>query len=283
LVMFFLLPATLSALALSVAAQDALTTANNAFQAFSIVPDVLPSFNARIQFTVTFTDPATNQTINVTPGQQLTVEQVKNEPVFGINSTLPQIAGLPYLIAMVDPDALTPENHNVSQIRHFVGAGFFSAGITNNQYTMTNNTPALSNYLSPSPPNGSEPHRYTLLLYLVTQNGSITPPADFNTTNVAEFNITHFIDELSTAGNQGNFTLVGGNFFLTGQPGAPATQFGNATVNGTAAGGNGTAGATGTAGGPAATTTGGAPRAVGFGAAATLAVTVIGSALLVSL
>lgn len=64
----------------------------------------------------------------------------------------------------MDPDAPTPQHPTSAQIRHFLGGNFrlqhsrfeskFGDGAV-----LVNNTPALSNYLQPSPPNTSDPHR----------------------------------------------------------------------------------------------------------------------------
>ena len=62
---------------------------------------------------------------------------------------------------MVDPDAPTPQNRSLGEIRHLVA----SLAVANGADVaagapLTNNTPAVSDYISPGPPPGSDPHRY---------------------------------------------------------------------------------------------------------------------------
>ena len=62
---------------------------------------------------------------------------------------------------MVDLDAPTPQNPNASQIRHFLGDNFTLEPPNRNGLSLlTNSTPALSDFLQPTPPAGSDPHRY---------------------------------------------------------------------------------------------------------------------------
>jgi hypothetical protein len=58
---------------------------------------------------------------------------------------------------MVDPDALTPQMPTIAQIRHFLGGDFHLDEQTGK---LTNSTPAISEYLQPTPPAGSDPHRF---------------------------------------------------------------------------------------------------------------------------
>jgi len=46
----------------------------------------------------------------------------------------------PFVIAMVDPDVPTPQNPNVSQIRHFLGGNFFMGEF--GEDALVNKTPA---------------------------------------------------------------------------------------------------------------------------------------------
>ena len=66
---------------------------------------------------------------------------------------------------MIDLDAPTPQMPNESEIRHFLGANFhlldFNAqGVG----LLSNTTPAISGFLQPTPPAGSDPHRSELEL-----------------------------------------------------------------------------------------------------------------------
>ena len=66
----------------------------------------------------------------------------------------------PFVVAMIDPDALTPQNPNISQIRHFLGGNFF----VDKQHNclLVNTTPAITEYYGPHVPRVvvSDPHRW---------------------------------------------------------------------------------------------------------------------------
>ena len=85
-------------------------------------------------------------------------------PTFGIR--IPgsrELARNPFVVAMVDLDALTPQDPNLAQIRHFLGGNFDgnlkSIDLQDATVPLTNTTPAISNFLNPTPPAGSDPHR----------------------------------------------------------------------------------------------------------------------------
>ena len=126
---------------------------------------------------------------------------------------------------LVDPDAPTPQNPTSSQIRHFLGGGFHLQTEGGFGAVLVNNTPALSEYRQPTPPNTSDPHRsvphvefrchylyivrhsYTWLLY--------RQPLDFPTTispNVTGFNISAFALQFGLGQPlAGNFMTVSTN------------------------------------------------------------------------
>jgi len=113
---------------------------------------------------------------------------------------------------MIDIDAPTPQNPNLSQIRHFIGANFHLE--EPNQFgvsLLANSTPALSDFFQPTPPAGSDPHRYVFLLF--------AQPSDFNeesgnfvnaSTPIIDFSISTFANEVGL-GNP-----LGGSFILVG-------------------------------------------------------------------
>ena len=59
---------------------------------------------------------------------------------------------------MVDLDAPTPQAPTLSQIRHFLGGNFHLVSGEDRQ-NLVNSTAALSEFLQPTPPAGSDPHR----------------------------------------------------------------------------------------------------------------------------
>ncbi|EIN14351.1 PEBP-like protein, partial [Punctularia strigosozonata HHB-11173 SS5] len=109
----------------------------------------------------------------------------------------------------VDPDAPTPQQPNISQIRHFVGGGFRLAGVPT-----FNTTPAISDFVQPSPPTNSDSHRYILLLW--------HQPADFPTSidpSIEDFNVTAFAEQVGLG------EPIAGNFFtVSTQPDAVITD-----------------------------------------------------------
>ncbi|KAF8989101.1 phosphatidylethanolamine-binding protein [Cyathus striatus] len=99
----------------------------------------------------------------------------------------------PFVIAAVDPDAPTPQNPTNAQIRHFLGGNFVPAqvGPLISTPLLKNSTPAVSDFKQPTPPAGSDPHRYVFLLF--------EQPRGFNaqtlvtpSTSIENFNISSF-------------------------------------------------------------------------------------------
>lgn len=62
-----------------------------------------------------------------------------------------------FIIVIVDPDAPTPQSPTAADFLHFVGGDFNPDPITG---LLSNSSPALLEYFSPTPPAGSDPHRY---------------------------------------------------------------------------------------------------------------------------
>ncbi|KAK7470423.1 hypothetical protein VKT23_001849 [Stygiomarasmius scandens] len=231
------LPLVTVLLAGTVAAQftQSLDNVTQAFTKANVVPDVLPSFSPRALLNVTFTD-ASMQSVNVTPGILLTMEQTAQEPQFFFlaNVTIPP--GITYVLSIVDPDAPTPQNTSISQFRHFLGGGFT---VDNTTGLLTNNTAALSDFMPPAPPTGSDPHRYVVLAYLQPDNFDSVASQFVNaSTDRQNFNITTF----AQATNLGE--PLAANFFFTG-PSDNSSSTGtssSASPSGTSPGGNGDTG-----------------------------------------
>lgn len=97
----------------------------------------------------------------ITPQLTIAVTEVAIPPSFGIPAAFPAArSGGKFVVAMVDLDAPTPQQPNVSQIRHFLGGDFTplrpnAAGVA----LLSNSSPALSEFQQPTPPAGSDPHR----------------------------------------------------------------------------------------------------------------------------
>ncbi|CDO76552.1 hypothetical protein BN946_scf184982.g11 [Trametes cinnabarina] len=183
-----------------------------AFQVAKIVPDVLPSFNPTAILNVVFFDNTTGTSVNVTPGANLTRELQQT-----------------FVLAMVDPDAPTPQNPTAAQIRHLLAPGIQANGSVASGAALVNNTPAISDFLRPTPPAGSDPHRYILLLFVQPVNFTTVAPQFVNSsTPVNNFNISLFAQEVGLG------SPVAGNFFLTG-PDANSTSSTNGTSSASSA------------------------------------------------
>jgi len=81
-------------------------------------------------------------------------------PQWALRSNTSDIGSGPFVVAAVDLDVPTPQAPTFSQYRHFLGGGFY-LGAEQGQDTraLVNNTPAISEFAQPDPPQGSDPHR----------------------------------------------------------------------------------------------------------------------------
>ncbi|KAF5347002.1 hypothetical protein D9756_011027 [Leucocoprinus leucothites] len=195
----------LSLIALAVTAQD--TNINRVTQAFdnaNIPEDISITFNPTALLEVTFPEAGANA-ITIHAGQQLPRDSTAGPPTFSVRGT--NRRG-PFVVAAVDPDAPTPQNPTSAEIRHFLGGNFFVSG---NSGLLRNSTAAVSEFLQPTPPAGSDAHRYVFLLF--------NQPDGFNdqtlvtpTTSISNFDIAAFADAVGL-GNPiaGTFMLVAPN------------------------------------------------------------------------
>ena len=69
---------------------------------------------------------------------------------------------------MVDPDAPTPQDPTLSPIRHLLAGGLTVNGSLTEGAVLINSTVALSDYIPPTPPPDSDPHRYVFFDVHVT-------------------------------------------------------------------------------------------------------------------
>ena len=135
-----------------------------------------------------------------------------------------------YLFALVDPDAESPLNPNISQYLHFLQPGLTftsSSSASAAAYPATLNSAPIVPYTQPAPPNFSTAHRYIGLLFSQPSNFSV--PANFQQYNASYrmfFNITTF------AAEAGLGAPVLANYFLVSNQ----TMTANATTNPTTTG-----------------------------------------------
>jgi len=171
--------------------------AKRAFVRAGIVPDVLSSFHPIMELDVTYSFNDTS--VEVTLGMPMPRDDTANRPAWTVPHVKHDFKDDTFVVAMVDPDAPTPQDPTEAQIRHFLGGGFTLQG-----NELVNNTPALSDYRQPTPPNTSDPHRYVFLLF--------AQPADFPTsidTPIQNFNISAFAEEFDMGPPlAGNFITV---------------------------------------------------------------------------
>jgi hypothetical protein len=146
-----------------------------------------------------------------------------NQPTFGLPEGASE--GATYLLAVVDPDAPTPQQPNRSQILHMLAPGVqFSSG----QATFPAD-PVVS-YNRPRPPPVSSAHRYVELLYNQPSNFSIPAAwSGYNATNRTLFDIDRF------AADSGLGSLVAVNYFLVSNQSSTNTTGPSGTGGGTGA------------------------------------------------
>ncbi|KAJ7726676.1 phosphatidylethanolamine-binding protein [Mycena maculata] len=116
-------------------------------------------------------------------GIHVEVNDTVRPPSFGV---LGDVGPGPFVVAMVDPDAPTSQNPTLSELRHFLGGNFY-----NHRDHLVNATPAVSEFVQPAPPAGSDAHRYIFLLF--KQLSAFAHQQLINaSTSVLSFNISQF-------------------------------------------------------------------------------------------
>ncbi|KAL0949313.1 hypothetical protein HGRIS_009389 [Hohenbuehelia grisea] len=211
---------------LVVAQSDSTANVTQAFSQAHIVPGVIPVFAPVATLGVVFSDNSTGQQLNVTPGVNLTEAQTAREPQFFLNSSNSTLLNQTFVLTIVDPDALTPQNPSLAQFRHFLSGGFRINGTTNGTL-LVNVTAALSDFIPPTPPAGSDPHRYIVLVFAQPPTFEDDSRAIVNSSTPRQnFNITAFAQTAQLG------SPIAGNFFFTG-PGDNST---GGSASGTAGG-----------------------------------------------
>ncbi|KAF8492196.1 phosphatidylethanolamine-binding protein [Russula emetica] len=193
-----------------------ITAIEAGFANASIVPDLLPSFNASAVMNVAF--PVAGL---ISPGQNLSTQQVATAPNVTItpaNSSVPATGN--YTLMMVDAGA-AGTNESSGQVLHWL-ANF--ATLQNDSSpcpslnVSTNGGLVVTNFVSPQPPAGTGLHRYVILLFL--QPPSFSPPANFSSPNIGidlKFNFTDYV-------SSSNFTQpIAGMFFERAVQQGPVT------------------------------------------------------------
>lgn len=192
-----------------VAAQDnSIAAVEAAFRNAKIPGDLHINFRPTELLEVTFPQ-ASGSSITLHAGVQLPRNATVGPPTFAVRGLTNAPRGQKFVVAAVDPDAPTPQTPTSAQIRHFLG-GDFTLGQSTGGGTreLVSNTPPVSGFLQPTPPAGSDAHRYVFLLFRQPagfDNQTTVTPA----TSIANFNISAFAQEVGL-GNPlaGSFMLV---------------------------------------------------------------------------
>ncbi|KAJ3537199.1 hypothetical protein NMY22_g5690 [Coprinellus aureogranulatus] len=215
---------------LSQSLPDLLGQVTTAFTDAKVVEDVVSTFNPSAYVNMMFTDPTTGHGLTPTAGQSLTMAQTSGDPQYSliaVNGTSDPRAFGPLVLVMVDPDAPTPQDRSNSQIIHFLGSNFTLGEGTGT--ALANGSVALLRYWMPRPQNGSDPHRYVLLVYpqpsdfdteVLTYFASVDWTRDPTLEDRSKFNVSHFAAQMNLG------EPLAGNFFKVG----PNVDLSNATT-----------------------------------------------------
>ncbi|KAJ7069659.1 PEBP-like protein [Mycena amicta] len=202
--MFLSRLAPILALALAAVAQDtSIAAVKKAFSDADIPTDIAITFKPHALLEVSLPQ-ATGPPITLHAGIQVPRNDTAGPPTFRV---VGDVGKGPWVVAAVDPDAPTPQAPTSAQIRHFLGGNFINQG-----GLLVNSTPAISEFRQPTPPAGSDAHRYIFLLF--RQSSDFATQTFVNAaTPVSLFNISLFAEEVNLG------SPVAGTFMLV----APAT------------------------------------------------------------
>ncbi|KAF7368692.1 hypothetical protein MVEN_00193700 [Mycena venus] len=175
--------ASLFSLALVAVAQDvSIRAVRKAFKAADIPTDLDIVFRPTALLEVSLPQ-AAGPPITLHAGIQVPRNDTAGPPVFHV---VGNVGRGPFVVATVDPDAPTPQAPTEAQIRHFLGGNFFNDG-----GHLVNSTPAISEFKQPTPPAGSDAHRYIFLLFdqspQFAQQTLVTPATSIENFNISQF------------------------------------------------------------------------------------------------
>ncbi|KAI0028947.1 phosphatidylethanolamine-binding protein, partial [Vararia minispora EC-137] len=142
-----------------------------AFMQSGLLPNLIPSFDPVAILDASFPN-VNGSTFLAGTGENLTIPNVADAPQFLLSfnsSVAPKLEGQSFVLAILDPDAPTPENRTLANAVHMVASDVTFNSTLTTFVPLYSSTPALAAYLSPTPPPGA-PHRYTALLYLQPDN-----------------------------------------------------------------------------------------------------------------
>ncbi|KAA1473818.1 PEBP-like protein [Dentipellis sp. KUC8613] len=173
-----------------------------------IPADASLTFAPRVLLEVAFPQADGAPPVAVSAGEQLPRNATAHPPTFSLLHPPASTGRGPFVVAMVDLDAPTPQDPSSAQIRHFLGGDFtLSVGRGGVLGLLSNSTPALSEFLQPTPPAGSDAHRYVFLLFAQPAGfaaQTVLTPA----TPISNFNVSLFAQEVGLG------RPLGGSFML---------------------------------------------------------------------
>ncbi|KAG7444132.1 PEBP-like protein [Guyanagaster necrorhizus] len=184
---FAILAGLLSQVVLS---QDtSLRKVKEAFHKANIPEDIGQPFNPKYILEVTFAQPS-GPAHTLKAGIQLPRNVTGVQPLFALIGQA--VTPGPYVIVAVDPDSPTPQNPKNAQIRHFLGGNFRPTLHLSDRAVLRPLIP-VPRWILPTPPAGSDPHRYIFLLYNQPQDFSRHSLSLVNASSpIIKFNISEF-------------------------------------------------------------------------------------------
>ncbi|KAF9522744.1 phosphatidylethanolamine-binding protein [Crepidotus variabilis] len=200
-------------------AQDAdLGVVKKTFEDAKIPQSLAITFDPCALLEVIFQTDVTKAPIQVVAGVTLQKNDTNTRPTFSVAT--PENKGVkaddlgPFVLSMVDPDAPTPQNPTVAQIRHFLAGNFYIESEGANSQ-LVNKTPAISDWRAPNPTQGKDAHRYVFLLYK-QPSGFESQTLVNSTTPISTFNISQFAEATGLG------QPIAGTFILVAPPVPPA-------------------------------------------------------------
>lgn len=130
----------------------------NPMSLLDIVPDVLDQLPSGPPINLTYVNTA------VTPGEELTPTQVKDEPLL----TYPVEQEGRYLVCMTDPDAPSRSEPRFREFLHWLVGNIPGTNVISGDI--------LAEYVGAGPPKGTGLHRYVVLVYKQSGRVEFTEP-----------------------------------------------------------------------------------------------------------
>ncbi|GBM89913.1 OV-16 antigen [Araneus ventricosus] len=155
------------------------------FRSSNIVPKIIPT-TPQSPLLIEFNRKS------VTCGNEMTRTETKNPPTV---MDFPAEKQKLYTMIMFDPDALTPQNPNLANFRHWL--------VENIPGNKVNDGDLVSFYTPPAPPDYSDPHRYIFLIYEQPEKLK----DNFDGVKRTNFDVKKFVQDRGLKGP------IAGNFF----------------------------------------------------------------------